>query len=108
MSGTKDYAVVRDGGRQYVVSVGDRVLLDRREGDPGAEIELGDVLAFRKGEEFRVGPGTKAKVVAEIRGELLGRKVLSYMYKRRKGQHRKKGHRQRYLEVRIKEIRIGS
>lgn len=101
----KDYAVIRDGGKQYVVSVGDTVLLERRKAPVPEEIELGDVLALRQGEEFKAGKDASATVVAEVKGETLGPKTVAYMFKRRKGSHTKKGHRQKYLKVKIKEIR---
>ena len=104
---TKDYAVIRDGGKQYVVSVGDTIFLERK-GDVSGDIELADVLAIRKGEEFKAGPAAAAGVVvAEVQGEALGPKTVKYMYKRRKGQHTKKGHRQKYLKVKIKDIQGG-
>ena len=103
---TKDYAVFRDGGKQYVVSVGDVVHLEMK-GDVTGDIELDDVLAVRKGSEFKAGAAVAGKVVAEVQGEVKGPKVVKYMYKRRKGQHTKKGHRQRYLQVKIKDIQGG-
>ena len=107
MEDTKNYAVVRDGGKQYIVSVGDTVFLERRAEEPTGSLELDDVLAVRNGGEFTAGPSVKAKVLAEIEKEILGPKTVSYMFKRRKGSHKKQGHRQKYLKVRITEITAG-
>jgi len=101
----KDYAIIRDGGKQYVVSVGDVVLLDRRKAPVPEEIVISDVLALRQGEEFKAGKAASATVVAEVKGEALGPKTVAYMFKRRKGSRTKKGHRQKYLKDEIKEIR---
>lgn len=108
MTEQKEYAVVRDGGKQYVVSVGDTVYLENRK-DPLPEvIELDDILAVRTGKEFRAGKKLAGTVKAEVSGRCLGEKKVAYMYKRRKGSHTKKGHRQKYLKVKIKAIEIGN
>lgn len=107
MTGTKDYAVIRDGGKQYIVSEGDTVYLENRKDPLPKEIELGDILAVRKGKQFRAGKKVAGMVKAEIDGRAKGGKSTAYMFKRRKGSHTKKGHRQTYLKVTIKEIKVG-
>lgn len=102
------YAVIRDGGREYRVSEGDRVDLDLKAGlAAGDELTLGNVLLLARG-EGDVAVGTPhvegAAVTARVEGTVKGEKLIAYKYRRRKGYHRKKGHRQQYTRVRITGI----
>lgn len=102
-----DYAVIRDGGRQYVVSVGDTIYLDHRKGPLPEVIEFDGVLGLRKGKQFRAGKAAAGKVLGEVDGSALGPKEVSYMFKRRKGSYSKRGHRQKYIKVKITKIQAG-
>lgn len=100
------YAIVKDGGRSYRVEEGAVLRLDRRAGvGKGDRITL-DRVEFVGGDSPRVGnPVVKgARVIAEVRGEVKGEKLISFKYKRRKGYERKKGHRQKYTEVKILKV----
>lgn len=100
------YAVIRTGGKQYKVSEGETLKVERLNGDIGAQIELNDVLMVGGGEGVKVGNPviTNAKVTAEIVDAGKGKKVIAFKKKRRKGFQKKKGHRQEFTSIRIKEI----
>ncbi len=100
------YAIVRDRGRSLRVAEGDVVRLDLLRGaKKGDRITL-DRVEFVGGESPRVGAPVVSgvRVVAEVRGETKGEKLISYKYKRRKRYERKRGHRQHYTEVRIVKV----
>ncbi|HJL18743.1 MAG TPA: 50S ribosomal protein L21 [Sandaracinaceae bacterium LLY-WYZ-13_1] len=96
------YAVIKTGGKQYRVSEGDRIRVEKLPGDVGSEISFDEVLMVG-GDEVSVGLPTvdgasvKAKIVAQDRAK----KVVVFKFKRRKGYRRKYGHRQPYTEVQI-------
>ena len=103
------YAIVQDGSRQYKVSPGDIIDVDLRElGENQDTIEFDRVLMVsqQEGGEPQVGTPTiaGAKVVARIANEIKADKIHIYKHRRRKGYHRKQGHRQRYLRVAIEEV----
>ncbi len=99
------YAIFEDGSRQYRVSVGDTVQLDHREAAVGTSLDLGHVLLVANGADMQVGKPllVGAKVVGEVTGHPTTKSVIQY-FRRRKNYRRLKGHRQPYLEVKIKEI----
>ncbi len=103
------YAIVAAGGKQYKVSTGDKVKVERITGEVGKSIELEDVLLIADGENVRIGRPVveNAKVGAQVTGHGRGKKVIAYKYKRRKNYHRKVGHRQGYTELQISEVRVG-
>ena len=102
------YAVIRTGGKQYRVAPGDVLKIERVETDGQAEpegqtVEFSDVLAV-SGDPGTIGkPGT-AKVIAEIVREGRGEKILVFHLKRKKQYKKLQGHRQNFVEVRIKAI----
>ena len=101
------YAVIQDGGREFKVADGDTVEIDLKKScSPGDEIVFDRVLLVRKDDGVVVGAPLVegASVTATVEGEVKGVKLVAYKYKRRKGYHRKKGHRQRYTRVRITGI----
>jgi len=99
------YAVIKTGGKQYRVSEGDRIRVEKLSGDVGSSLEFGDVLMVG-GDKVLVGTPTVegAKVTAEITGQDKAKKVIVFKMKRRKGYRRKRGHRQPYTELRITGI----
>ena len=101
------YAVIRDHNRHYTVRPGDEVRIDLRpEAQPGEEITFEAVLVG-EGKATRIGhpavPG--ARVIGEVRGVVKGEKLVVYRWLHRHGFRRKKGHCQRFLRVKIREIR---
>ncbi len=101
------YAVIETGGKQYRVSEGSTIKVERLEAEVGNTIEIAQVLAIGKDEGISVGRPVleNAAVVAEIISHARGKKVIAYKYKRRKDSDRKVGHRQDYTELKIKEIK---
>ena len=99
------YAVIKTGGKQYRVSEGDRIRVEKLIGDVGSSLEFGDVLMVG-GDKVLVGTPTVegAKVTAEITGQDKAKKVIVFKMKRRKGYRRKRGHRQPYTELKITGI----
>ncbi|WP_456470170.1 50S ribosomal protein L21 [Caminibacter sp.] len=100
------YAVIKHGGKQYKVNVGDVLDLDRIEGaEPKQTIEISDVLLV-SGDETKVGtPNVEgAKVVLEVIGNYRGKKVIIFKKRRRKDSKKKRGFRRDYTKVRVKEI----
>lgn len=102
------YAIVEDGGKQYMVREGDTLHLELRELPAGAtELTLDRVLMIGDGKDARVGQPTVsgAKVVAKVlEAEMKGEKVYIEKYRRRKGYHVRRGHRQRYTAVKVEKI----
>jgi large subunit ribosomal protein L21 len=103
------FAILRTGGKQYRVAVGDQVAVERIEGEVGSEVALADVLAIG-GEKPLVGTPTVAgaSVRAKIVGQPRGSKVIVFKKKRRKNYRRKRGHRQDLTLLKIEEIQAGA
>lgn len=100
------YAVVKSGGKQYRVSQGDVVRVERLTGEVGEKVTLAEVLFVGGNGEVKIGTPRlpDAKVTGEIIGQGLGKKVLVFKKKRRKSYSRKRGHRQRLTTLKITEI----
>lgn len=101
------YAVIRTGGKQQTVAEGDVIKVEKLSGDAGSQIEFKDVLMVGSDKEIKVGQPTLAnvKVVGEVVEQGKSKKVIAFKMKRRKGFHKKIGHRQQFTSVRIKEIK---
>jgi large subunit ribosomal protein L21 len=99
------YAVIKTGGKQYRVSEGDTLRVEKLDGDVGAKIEFGEVLMLG-GDKVAVGKPTVkgAKVTGEIVAQDRAKKIIVFKMKRRKNYRRKYGHRQPYTEVKITGI----
>ena len=100
-------AVIRTGGKQYSVSAGDVIEVEKLAGNPGDEIELNEVLMVSPDEgEAKIGaPVVEGAVVkAKIIGEKKGKKIVVFKFKRRKDYRNKNGHRQRYTTLEITDI----
>ncbi len=102
------YAIVRTGGKQYQVTSGDQVRVEKLEGSVGDSVDLNDVLMVADGEDIKIGQPVleNAKVTAIIAEQGRGKKVIIFKKKRRKGYRLKKGHRQSYTALRIEDISI--
>jgi large subunit ribosomal protein L21 len=104
------FAIVKTGGKQYRVAVGDQIVVERIAGDVGAQISFGEVLAVGGDESAKVGTpllqgaSVRAKIVQQPRGA----KVIVFKKKRRKNYRRKHGHRQELTVVKIEEIGLGA
>jgi len=101
------FAILKTGGKQYRVAPGDQIVVERLQGDVGAEISLDHVLAVGDGDSGAIGRPTlpDASVRARIVQQPRGTKVIVFKKKRRKNYRRKHGHRQELTVLRIEEIR---
>ena len=100
------YAVVRSGGKQYRVSPGGSVRVERLAGEVGSSVALSDVLMIGDGDSVKIGSPTLAgaRVTGTIVAQDRAAKVMTFKQKRRKGYRRKYGHRQDYTEIRVAQI----
>jgi large subunit ribosomal protein L21 len=100
------YAIIKSGGKQYKVSPGDLVRVEKLEGNVHDTVVLDEVLAVNK-EKIRVGRPyvTGVTVTGEISERGKEKKIIVFKSKRRKGYRKKQGHRQAYTALRIKEIK---
>ena len=100
------YAVIRTGGKQYRVSPGDLLRIERVEGDVGSAVEFAEVLLAAADDAVRIG--TPLVSGARVRGTIVAqgrdRKILIFKKKRRKNYRRRRGHRQSITTVRVTEI----
>ncbi len=100
------YAVVSTGGKQYKVSEGDVLRVEKIPGEVGDEVSFDRVLLVSDGEELTIGQPVvgEAAVKARIVEQGKAKKILVFKYKRRKRYRRKQGHRQPYTAVKIDSI----
>lgn len=101
------YAIINDRGRQTKVREGDVVELDLQcKAEPGQTITLGEVLLVSHEGKVTIGKPTVAgaSVTAEVLGLEKGPKLIAFRFKRRKNVRRKRGHRQKYTQVKITKI----
>lgn len=99
-------AIVKNGGKQYKVQVGDIILLDKLNLEPKSSIELENVLAIIDGENIRFGKPflDNAKVKIEVINHGRGKKVITFKKRRRKDSKTKRGFRRDFTRVRVLEI----
>ena len=102
------YAIVKAGGRQEKVAVGDVVVMDRVEGEPGGSVTLPALLVV-DGSTVTTDPATLAKVTvkAEIVEHGRGPKIDILKYKNKTGYRRRQGHRQELTTVKVTDIKPG-
>lgn len=100
------YAVIKTGGKQYRVSVGDVVFVEKLDAEADQNIEFDEVVLLGKEDGMIVGTPTVsgAKVSAKVVKNGKGKKVTVFTYKSKKGSKRKMGHRQPYTKVEITAI----
>ena len=99
-------AVIKTGGKQYLVSPGDTIKVEKLEGESGKKIEFSEVLLFRDEKQTAVGmPRVEgAKVIGEIVDQIKGEKITAFKYRPKDRYRRKVGHRQKYTVVKIEQI----
>jgi large subunit ribosomal protein L21 len=100
------YAVVQTGGKQYRLSVGDSLRVEKLPGEAGVVVDLPQVLMVSDGDKVSIGNPvlTDASVKAEIVGHGRDKKIRVFKMKRRKKYRRTQGHRQAYTQLRVTEI----
>ncbi len=102
------YAVIKTGGKQFQVSEGDVIQVEKLEGQPGDTVEFEEVLMLRTDSDVKIGTPIVegAAVSATILDQTKGKKIIVYKFKRRKDYRRKQGHRQKYTKLRIDTIKV--
>jgi large subunit ribosomal protein L21 len=99
------YAIFKTGGKQYRVSEGDLIEVEKLDHPEGATATFSEVLLVTDGSAIKVGAETaNASVEAKVVSQFKGEKVLAYQFRRRKGYHRTVGHRRQLTRLQITAI----
>ena len=101
------YAVFKTGGKQYRVSEGETLKIEKLEVEPGKKVTFNEVLMIADGENVQVGSPLvkKATVEAKVISQGKGKKVNIVKFKRRKNSMKQQGHRQLFTEIQIGKIK---
>ncbi|MCD5396145.1 MAG: 50S ribosomal protein L21 [Candidatus Pacebacteria bacterium] len=99
-------AVIKTGGKQYLVKVGDKIQIEKIKEDVGKEVVFDKVLLVEKQKKVQIGtPFVEgAKVIGKVLEHKKGKKITVFKYKPKKRYRKKQGHRQLYTVVEIKKI----
>ena len=98
------YAIIVTGGKQYKVSEGEEVQIEKLDQEVGSAVTFDQVIAVSDN-GLKVGDAVaSATVTGTVTGQGKGKKVIVYKYKRKSGYHKKNGHRQAYTQVKIDKI----
>jgi len=102
------YAVLKMGGKEYRISKGDIIRVEKLDGKVGDQVALKDVLMVSQEGQVQLGTPhlTNAVVTGEIIQQMKGRKVLTYKMKKRKNYRRLKGQRQTYTYLKVNDIQL--
>lgn len=100
------YAIIRDGTKQYKVSAGTMLKVEKKHGEPDSEIQFPETLLLVDGTDIKIGnPLVKdTRVIGKIVNHGKDKKVTIIKFQHRKGYRRKQGHRQKYTLVKIERI----
>ena len=103
------YAIFRAHGHQFKAEKGATIRLPLFEAEPGSKVTFGEVLLTSDGSTITAGTPlvANASVEAEVVGAAKGTKIYVFKFKRRKNYRRKTGHRQKYTDVRITDVKVG-
>ena len=100
------YAIIENGGKQYKVSEGDVVRVEKLPAEVGAEVSFNAVLVA-DGNTVKTGSDVKnAKVTATVQAQDKFRKIIVFKYKAKKNERKKQGHRQPFTAVKIEKITL--
>ena len=100
------YAIIENGGKQYKVSEGDVVRVEKLKAEVGAEVTF-NVVMVADGDVVKVGEDAKsATVTAKVEAQDKFRKIIVFKYKAKKNERKKQGHRQPFTAVRIEKISL--
>jgi large subunit ribosomal protein L21 len=104
------YAIFESGGKQYKATAGAIINLELLDIPEGEKVELKNVLMIVDEDQTIVGTPTveNAAIVAHVLDYVKGKKITIFKSKKRKGYHRKIGHRQKYMKIQIDEIRTSA
>ena len=98
------YAIIATGGKQYKVSEGDEIFVEKLDAEEGSAVTFDQVLAVSDA-SLKVGSDVASSTVTgTVVAQGRGKKVIVYKYKRKTGYHKKNGHRQAYTQVKIEKI----
>ncbi|HDH06587.1 MAG TPA: 50S ribosomal protein L21 [Nitrospirae bacterium] len=102
------YAIIETGGKQYRISEGDILKVEKLENAAGDSVTFDKVVMLSDGDNISYGAPflLSAKVTADVLGTDKAKKVLVFKQKLRKGHRKLRGHRQQYTSVRIKSIQV--
>jgi large subunit ribosomal protein L21 len=102
------FAVVKTGGKEYRISKGDIIRVEKLDGKVGDQVILKDVLMVSKEDQIQVGKSqlAKAVVMGEIVQQVKVKNALTYKMKKRKNYRRTKGHRQTYTYLKVNDISL--
>jgi large subunit ribosomal protein L21 len=100
------YAIIQTGGKQYRVSEGDVLSVEKLDAEAGKETTFNDVLLVVNGDKINLGAPlvSGASVKAEVVDQYKDDKVIAFKFKRRKGYHRTVGHRRQLTKLKITKI----
>ena len=98
------YAIIATGGKQYKVSEGDIITIEKLGVEAGETVTFDQVIAVNDGTMKVADEVKNATVTASVVKEGRGKKVIVYKYKRKTGYHKKNGHRQAFTQVKIEKI----
>ncbi|MBR1579597.1 MAG: 50S ribosomal protein L21 [Selenomonadaceae bacterium] len=100
------YAIIKTGGKQYKVSEGDSIVIEKLDVEEGATVEFDQVLTVVDGDDVKIGrpvvDGAKVSATVEANGK--GPKIHVFKYKSKKNYRRRQGHRQPFTRVKIDKI----
>jgi large subunit ribosomal protein L21 len=101
------YAVIATGGKQYRVTKGETLRVEKLDGEEGSKVELDGVLMIADGDKISVGTPTlkKGSVTATIKSHGRGKKIEIIKFRRRKHSRTQAGHRQSYTEIEVTDIK---
>ena len=100
------HAVIQTGGKQYRVTVGDQIEVEKLESGAGDKVTF-PALLIENGEEIRIGRPIlqEVEVIGEVVDQTKGPKLIAFTYRKRKGSERKVGHRQPLTLIKITDIK---
>ena len=98
------YAIIETGGKQYKVSEGDVIRVEKLDAEAGATVTFDQVVAVRDADLKVRNDVANSTVTGTVMDQGKGKKIIVYKYKRKSGYHKKNGHRQAYTEVKIDKI----
>jgi large subunit ribosomal protein L21 len=102
------YAIVKTGGKQYKVAVGDVVEVEKIDGEPGAEVSL-PALLLVDGDQLTTDASAlgRVSVTGKVVAQAKGPKIRIHKFKNKTGYHKRQGHRQRLTRVEVTGIKTG-
>ena len=98
------YAIIATGGKQYKVSEGDEIRVEKLDVEVGSTVTFDQVIAISDKDLKVAGDVANATVIGTVMDQGKGKKVIVYKYKRKTGYHKKNGHRQLYTQIKIDKI----